>query len=106
VLCSRPCFSILNINYLHIFVEKLVMLELVTDFPPKDAEWTDVEFKSAVVYSFGFQVMMFRMSYQRGDRRAQAFTVEANRAKKVCLEARPNDATMYVVAGNFLMVQG
>jgi tetratricopeptide (TPR) repeat protein len=69
------------------------------------SEWTDVEFNAAVIYSFGCQ-LTFQTRTQRGAGGTEAFIKEANRTNDACLVARPNDAAMHVVNGNFLMVQG
>jgi tetratricopeptide (TPR) repeat protein len=91
-----------------ICIDQTVM-EVVQDFWDNKfhnaSEWTDVEFNAAVIYSFGCQ-LTFQTRTQRGAGGTEAFIKEANRTNDACLVARPYDATMYVVNGNFLMVQG
>ena len=90
------------------FISILAMHEVVSEcyklcakenWPTDTKNWTDAQYNAVVTYCLSRQVNFSKS--QDDDSMYQAIE-----AMKTCLKARPNEARMHVMLGNFYMVTG
>lgn len=96
--CRTPAMRFFN----SLLITKQPFLQAVMKRGPKkfsELPWTDAQYNAQVTYCFLAQVMHM-------NQKSEDSTREIVRCMDACIKARPDDATVYVMFGNWLMING